>query len=73
MKNCKSILRVLRAQFIYLFFSAWLLSVPALATNVNVNCSSSNNDNEKAFHSINDALKTLDLVAQHHHRKRDLP
>ena len=62
MKNCKSILRVLRAQFIYLFFSAWLLSVPALATNVNVNCSSSNNDNEKAFHSINDALKTLDLV-----------
>jgi hypothetical protein len=61
MKNCKSILYGLRTQLICLVFSASLLSMPASATNVNVNCSGSA-DNEKAFHSINDALNTLDLI-----------
>jgi hypothetical protein len=61
MKNSTSILRVLRTQLIRLIVSALLLSVAASATNVYVKCSGSA-DNDKAFHSINDALNTLDYM-----------
>jgi Right handed beta helix region len=61
MKDCKSILCVLCTQLMCLVVSALLLSVAASASNVNVNCSGAN-DNDKAFHSINDALNTLDLI-----------
>lgn len=57
-----SALQPKRTQFICLVFSVLLLSVPVFATNVNVICSGTHDDNEKAFHSINDALNTLDLI-----------
>jgi hypothetical protein len=61
MKDYKPILCALRTQLIRLVVSALLLSVAASASNVNVNCSGSA-DNDKAFHSINDALNTLDYM-----------
>jgi hypothetical protein len=62
MKNCESTLCVLQRRFICLVFSALLLSVLVSATDVKVNCSGAKEDNDQAFHSINDALKTLDLI-----------
>ena len=61
MKDYKPILCALRTQLIRLVVSALLLSVAASASNVNVNCSGSA-DNDKTFHSINDALNALDYM-----------
>jgi hypothetical protein len=54
-----SALQPKRTQLTCLIVSMLLFSVAASSTNVNVDCSSSG---PAAFHSINDALKTLDLV-----------
>ena len=66
MKNCGSTPCVLRTRFVCLGFLVLLLSALASATDVKVNCSGTKEDakdnNDQAFHSINDALKTLDLI-----------
>ncbi len=66
MKNFGSTPCVLRTRFVCLGFLVLLLSALASATDVKVNCSGTKEDakdnNDQAFHSINDALKTLDLI-----------
>ncbi|HWY55053.1 MAG TPA: right-handed parallel beta-helix repeat-containing protein [Terriglobales bacterium] len=54
-----SALQLKRTRLFPFVFSALLLAVPAYASNVNVDCSGSS---PAAFHSINDALNTLDLI-----------
>lgn len=54
--------RTLLCTFVFLLFSGLLLTRPALAADVQVDCSGKN---PMAFHTITDALNTLDVVGPH--------
>ena len=61
-ETCMSAPQLKGKLFTCMAFAALLLSKPAFATSVNVDCSG---HDPQAFHSINDALSSLDLVGPH--------